>query len=334
MMKFKHFLGLIGIVTLLASCGGIGGSGKVKTETKLDSVSYFIGFDYGSNLLRDMATIPGDPMNYDALGVGFFDGLYLEDPQVAMDDRSAFLNEFFGELRQTMEDSTAIENEGTGSQSIKSNGMSTIIKGRVDSAAYLLGYEYGFNFTDNMDKMPGDPANIDLVAQGFKSGIMGDSIGLEFDGDARQFIMEYFSAIEKAVQDSVIAVNAVKMDSFLVANKAKEGVIVTESGLQYEVIVEGSGAKPAAADKVSVHYHGTLIDGTVFDSSVERGTPAEFGVGQVIPGWTEALQLMAEGSKWKLTIPADLAYGDRAAGSIPPGSVLIFDVELLDIVQN
>ena len=118
---------------------------------------------------------------------------------------------------------------------------------------------------------------------------------------------------------------------YLTENGARDGVITTESGLQYEVVSTGDGAKPAAADTVSVHYTGTLIDGTKFDSSVDRGQPATFPVGQVIPGWTEALQLMTVGSKWKLFIPSDLAYGDRAGGPIPPGSVLIFDVELLGI---
>jgi FKBP-type peptidyl-prolyl cis-trans isomerase len=123
--------------------------------------------------------------------------------------------------------------------------------------------------------------------------------------------------------------------AFLEENAGRSGVEVTESGLQYEVLKEGVGAKPTANDQVRVHYHGTLIDGTVFDSSVERGQPAVFGVGQVISGWTEALQLMPEGSKWKLFIPANLAYGERGAGSkIGPNSALIFEVELLEIMKT
>lgn len=332
-MKFKHFLGLFGIVSLLASCGGNGGSGKVKTETTTDSVSYLIGYDYGSNLLSEMSTIPGNPMNYNAVGIGFNDGINLADLQVEVDDRQTLLNEFFGKLREAVQDSTEIINEGTGTKSIKANGMSTVIKGEVDTASYALGYEYGFNLTDNMDKMPGKALTIALVGQGFKDGISGDSIQIQVDGSTRQFIMKYFQAIEKAEQDSILEVNASKMDSFLVANKAKEGVVETESGLQYEVLTNGDGPIPTVNDRVRVHYHGTLIDGTVFDSSVERGEPAEFALTQVIPGWTEALQLMPVGSKYRLTIPANLAYGDRAAGSIPPGSVLIFDVELLEIVK-
>ncbi|MCM2320248.1 MAG: FKBP-type peptidyl-prolyl cis-trans isomerase [Pseudomonas sp.] len=119
---------------------------------------------------------------------------------------------------------------------------------------------------------------------------------------------------------------------YLAENAKREGVTVLASGLQFEVLVAGEGAKPSAEDQVRTHYHGTLIDGTVFDSSYERGQPAEFPVGGVIPGWVEALQLMNAGSKWRLHVPSELAYGAQAVGSIPPHSVLVFDVELLDIL--
>ena len=123
-------------------------------------------------------------------------------------------------------------------------------------------------------------------------------------------------------------------EEFLRENAKRPEVHVTDSGLQYEILSEGTGRKPAAEDRVRVHYHGTLIDGTVFDSSVQRGEPATFGVRQVIAGWVEALQLMPVGSKWKLFIPSDLAYGTRGAGeAIKPNSALIFEVELLDIVK-
>lgn len=122
---------------------------------------------------------------------------------------------------------------------------------------------------------------------------------------------------------------------FLAANAKKPGVVTLPSGLQYQIITQGTGPKPKLTDMVRVHYHGTLIDGKVFDSSVERGKPIELNVNGVIPGWTEALQLMPVGSKWKLFIPSELAYGDRQAGQmIAPGSTLVFDVELLDIVNQ
>lgn len=120
--------------------------------------------------------------------------------------------------------------------------------------------------------------------------------------------------------------------AFLVTNRAQKGVEETHTGLQYQVLEAGSGeTHPRATDRVKVHYHGTLIDGTVFDSSVERGEPIEFGLGQVIKGWTEGLQLMVEGQKMRLVIPPELGYGNSGAGAIGPGSVLIFDVELLSI---
>ena len=127
--------------------------------------------------------------------------------------------------------------------------------------------------------------------------------------------------------------NKVKSDAFLAQNKTKPGIQTTASGLQYKVITAGTGAKALETDKVKVHYHGTLIDGTVFDSSVNRGEPATFGVTQVIKGWIEALQMMPAGSKWTLYIPSDLAYGPQGPPSIGPNQALIFDVELIEIVK-
>lgn len=138
---------------------------------------------------------------------------------------------------------------------------------------------------------------------------------------------QFTSANKKAALE-----NKKEGEDFLAKNKLEEGVITTDSGLQYKVLVQGSGDQhPKASDTVKVHYHGTLLDGTVFDSSVERGAPIEFGLHQVIPGWTEGLQLMVVGDKTRLFIPSTLAYGNRAAGAIQPGSTLIFDVELLGI---
>ena len=122
-------------------------------------------------------------------------------------------------------------------------------------------------------------------------------------------------------------------ETFLAANSKKEGVVTLPSGLQYEVLVEGTGKQPTASDRVQCHYEGTLIDGTLFDSSIKRGEPAVFGVTQVIPGWVEALQLMKEGAKWRLYIPYQMAYGEHGAGEmIPPYSALIFEVELIKVL--
>ena len=134
------------------------------------------------------------------------------------------------------------------------------------------------------------------------------------------------------MQEEQMKANIEEGQKFLEENSKKDGVITLDSGLQYEILTEGDGPKPTANDRVKCHYHGTLIDGNVFDSSVERGQPAVFGVTQVIRGWVEALQLMTVGSKWRLFIPSDLAYGAQGAGDmIGPNTALIFDVELLGI---
>jgi peptidylprolyl isomerase len=142
-------------------------------------------------------------------------------------------------------------------------------------------------------------------------------------------VMLYFRSNENK---AVVIKNKKEGDSFLANNKNEEGVTETSSGLQYKVLTAGeSENKPSASDRVKVHYHGTLLDGTVFDSSVDRNEPISFGLNQVIKGWTEGLQLMSVGDKYRLFIPSSLGYGNRAAGKITPGSVLIFDVELLGI---
>lgn len=147
--------------------------------------------------------------------------------------------------------------------------------------------------------------------------------------EANGFVQQYM----QKKQESKFAEAKQAGEAFLKENAQREEVTVLPSGLQYEIIKPGSGEKPSAESQVKVHYHGMLIDGTVFDSSVERGEPTSFGVGQVIAGWTEALQLMPEGAKWKLYIPADLAYGPRGAGQkIGPYATLIFEVELLEVM--
>jgi FKBP-type peptidyl-prolyl cis-trans isomerase FklB len=147
--------------------------------------------------------------------------------------------------------------------------------------------------------------------------------------EAREIVNKYFAELEEKMN----AENIEKGKAFLAENAKKEGVVTLPSGLQYEVITEGNGKKPSATDRVKCHYEGTLIDGTLFDSSIKRGQPAVFGVNQVIKGWVEALQLMSEGSKWRLFIPSELGYGAQQAGEmIPPHSTLIFEVELIEVL--
>lgn len=165
--------------------------------------------------------------------------------------------------------------------------------------------------------------DFELIKQGFINGLYQDESQF-----TQQEAAEY---IQNAIASLKYGQTKQEGEDFLAANATKDGVIVTESGLQYEVIKMGKGPKPSATDRVRVHYHGTLIDGTVFDSSVERGEPITFGLNQVIAGWTEGVQLMPVGSKFRFYIPQELGYGAREAGSIPPYSTLIFEVELLDI---
>ena len=147
--------------------------------------------------------------------------------------------------------------------------------------------------------------------------------------EAQVMLSEYFQKKEKEQAEENIA----KGKAYLEENGKREGVITTKSGLQYEVLTEGTGKSPKATDKVRCHYEGRLVDGSMFDSSIERGEPAVFGVNQVIAGWVEALQLMSEGDKWKLYIPYNLGYGEHGAGAaIPPYSTLVFEVELLEVL--
>ena len=147
--------------------------------------------------------------------------------------------------------------------------------------------------------------------------------------EAQKIVNEHF----RKLAEEAYAINKEAGEKFLAENAKKEGVVTLPSGLQYEVIAEGNGNRPSATDRVKCHYEGTLIDGTVFDSSIKRGEPAVFGVNQVIKGWVEALQLMKEGAKWRLYIPYDMAYGENGAGElIPPYSALIFDVELISVL--
>lgn len=197
-------------------------------------------------------------------------------------------------------------------------------------------YGIGLNLGRQM-KAQGVAVNADLVAQGVKDALAGGDTLLTED-EIRSAMMEMQQKLQEEMAATMKAAaeeNQKKGAEYLANNAAKEGVVTLDSGLQYRVITEGGGPMPSSTDSVKVHYTGRLIDGTKFDSSVDRGQPAEFAVTGVIKGWIEALQLMKVGSKWELAIPADLAYGDQGRPpTIGPGSVLLFEVELLDIVTG
>jgi FKBP-type peptidyl-prolyl cis-trans isomerase len=193
---------------------------------------------------------------------------------------------------------------------------------------HAVSYCIGMSVADSLIQQDLDGIDPIVMAEAIKDAFAGNNMKFSPD-QANQIIQEYLQGLAA----SKFEVYKKEGDDFLAANASKPGIHTTPSGLQYEVISEGSGPKPSATDTVRVHYHGTLIDGTVFDSSVERGLPATFGVHQVIKGWTEALQLMPVGSKYRLYIPQDLAYGahPHPGGAIKPFMALIFDVELLGI---
>jgi FKBP-type peptidyl-prolyl cis-trans isomerase FklB len=197
-----------------------------------------------------------------------------------------------------------------------------------DKVSYSIGADLGGTF-----KKQEFDINPDMLLRGFTHAYSGEKLSLtqeEMSQVMQAWQMEMRGKMEgkrKAAGDK----NKAAGDTFLAENKKKEGVKTTASGLQYKILKEGKGEKPKATDTVSTNYRGTLVDGTEFDSSYKGGEPASFPVNAVIPGWTEALQLMPVGSKWQLYIPSNLAYGDGGQGPIPPNSTLIFDVELLNI---
>ena len=194
----------------------------------------------------------------------------------------------------------------------------------MDKFSYAIGLGIG----QNLLSMGAQGINVEDFAQAIADVINRNELAMSHN-EAREIVNKYFMELEEKMN----AENIEKGKAFLAENAQKEGIVTLPSGLQYEVITEGNGKKPSATDRVKCHYEGTLIDGTLFDSSIKRGQPAVFGVNQVIKGWVEALQLMSEGSKWRLFIPSELGYGAQQAGEmIPPHSTLIFEVELIEVL--
>ena len=201
----------------------------------------------------------------------------------------------------------------------------------MDKVSYALGIGIGHQLAN----MGGSALNIDDFAQAVKDVLAGGELKIK-SSEAQQIVQAFFAEQEEKINKQ--RQEAGKMakeagEKYLAENAKKDGIITPPSGLQYQVLKEGNGKKPSAKDSVKCHYEGFLIDGTVFDSSVQRGEPAVFGLQQVIAGWTEGLQLMQEGAKYRFFIPYRLAYGEGGAGSsIPPFAALIFDVELIEVM--
>ena len=217
----------------------------------------------------------------------------------------------------------------------------------IEKLSYSIGVMEAQSLKSKLTQFELDTiSDANAIAKAFIDVLEGNDLDISAE-ESMKIINEYLQKVQEAAlspeerakmeADTKLAsekreLSKIEGSKYLAENGAKEGVTTTESGLQYEVMNSGNGEKPTAEDQVTVHYHGMLTNGTVFDSSVDRGEPAQFGVTQVIAGWTEALQLMSIGDKWKLTIPPSLAYGDKGAGGlIGPGETLVFEVELLSI---
>lgn len=240
-------------------------------------------------------------------------------------------------LMGCQKESTTTDAEQTASDTTATAAASdTASMTDVQKQSYAMGASMGKFVESRQSQLAtlGGSLDTDMISQGFADTLAGN--GKFTEEETAQLLQAAEQTFRKLQQDheaKAAEVNIAAGKAFLAENAQKEGVQTTESGLQYEVLTAGEGNSPAATDTVKVHYHGTLIDGTVFDSSVDRGEPAVFPLNRVIKGWTEGVQLMKEGSKFRFTIPSELAYGARATGAITPHSTLIFDVELLEIVQ-
>ena len=339
-MKRKNYLVIASVMVfsiVLASCGGGSSAPAASLKSDVDSISYAYGVNLAeqgglvqyleqSGLIESTTNIEYDYQ----MRIAAADSLDKPALQKEMKQKVDSLNKvnapkldsFIKGLKQAM--STDSNDDGAFAQGL----------GIGDQIANKMMPQFrDMVFADDADKK----MNNKQVLSGLISALKNQKTAIS-KNDANTLVESKVNEAQAKAQakqeedlknkyEDAIA----EGEKFLAENAEREGVVTLESGLQYEIIKAGNGEVPTASSRVKVHYHGTLIDGTVFDSSVERKDPATFGVTQVIPGWTEALQLMPVGSKWKLYIPYDLAYGSRDQGTIKPFSTLIFDVELLGI---
>ena len=211
-----------------------------------------------------------------------------------------------------------------------SGAVAQDLSNEKNKVSYMVGMDIGNNLSQIKDEI-----DVAVLVKGLEDVLAGRETKLT-EEQANQVKMEFMQRLQaKAMEEQTAAAarNRSEGEAFLAENAKKSGVTTTESGLQYQVLTEGSGKKPSATDRVRVHYVGTLLDGSTFDSSVDRGQPAEFPLNGVIRGWTEGLQLMSEGSKYKFFIPSELAYGENGPPNIGPNAVLTFEVELLEVLD-
>lgn len=338
MKRINLLLSLVATAAImLSSCGGNASTPKASLKNEVDSVSYAYGVQLATQSgLAQFLEQSGVLVNTENVKYDYQMRIAAADST----DKPALEKEFKAKM-----DSLNKVNAPKLNGFIK--GLKEAFGGSGDQDdAYVQGLSVGNQIANQM--MPGfsemlfaDDANQKFnktqVLSGLIASLKNQPTAIP-SSEADQIIERKANAAQAKAEakqaeslKEQYADNLTAGEEFLAENAKREEVTTLESGLQYEIITAGNGDIPTSSDRVKVHYHGTLIDGTVFDSSVDRGNPASFGVTQVIPGWIEALQLMPVGSKWKLYIPYDLAYGSRDQGTIKPFSTLVFDVELLDI---
>lgn len=349
-----------------------GYEGKVEEKSQLDQVAMSICSGMKDSEKKGLMNNPAWTLNEKILLQGLVNALYGDTTIVTRSDAYAFFQGKQAAIMAAAQDTVNKPGKAITAKCPTKVETSLKITNEADSMNYIFGYLNGTEINqyviapESADSLRGELIKalnkalsskisypqLVSIAEGMGTQIQADSkngfLGIkdfiinfellkqgvvngmrELEGWSMEEMLKY---LDQSVSKLKYGDTKEEGEAFLAANAEREGVHVTESGLQYEVITEGTGAKPSATDRVKVHYHGTLINGTVFDSSVERGEPITFGLNQVIPGWTEGVQLMPVGSKYKFFIPYNLAYGERGAGEqIPPFSALIFEVELLGI---
>lgn len=332
-IKFIASMSLAAVIMTVSSCE------KQKRQTKLttevDSVSYALGLD-----MANKVNVNFKDANHAAFIEGYEHAADTSKTKIKVEDLNKVVRTFFMKKQQEAmakaKDTSAVEKEVVLNSNVTTNLLS-----EADSVSYAIGLDMALKMKPNFEEI-----NNDLFVQGYREVL--DTVNAllkvkDVEGVLRPFFMKkQQDAMEKQQEEAAKKTEEefgqVKVDGvqFLLENKEKKGVVTTDSGLQYLVLKKGDDSKkPGATDNVTVHYHGTTPDGTVFDSSVDRKTPASFGLNQVIKGWTEGLQLMGEGAKFKFFIPQELAYGanapQRGTGPIKPFMPLIFEVELISI---
>lgn len=306
----KQLIFLFSILALVSACGGGGGlQGTDNLATEMDSISYSVG-RFFTGQFDDL----GIDVNAQQLGQGL-DDVANDKATISEEDGMAMMQSFQQTLM--MRQGAPFTEEDPAPFS-------------VDSISYIIGADFARNMKEFDVKL-----NSSAFLQGAKDHLAdAESLVDDREDELMQVLTLKITEKQEAEQAVVAEAEISKGEAFIAEKAAEADVMSTPSGLHYKVIKEGTGAQPVATDRVLVHYHGTLIDGTVFDSSVDRGEPIDFGLNEVIPGWTEGVSLMKVGAKYQFYIPYQLAYGLRGSPpNIPGGATLIFDVELLDIVE-